>query len=1274
MRVILTVLMLACVSITLFSQTGPRIAHTKTPLSEVEQVTMPPQDNEALLAAEMERRGPGIAPRFAVNLETNISPATHGTWDYLANGNAVWRLRIRSAGAKSLNLGFTKYIMPHGGTLVLYSPGYERVMGPFTPSGNEEHEQLWTPVLNGDELVVEVQLPKATVPALQLQLKYVNHDFLGFAEMLSGSCNLDVICGGADGWDIVDHYRDIIQSVAVIGTGGGTFCTGFLVNNTRQDCTPYFMTAFHCGITQGSAPSLVAYWNFQNSTCRQPNSPQSGAPGNGTLNDFNTGAIFKAGWSNSDFTLVQFDDPVSETAGAFFAGWSAEDAAPSDTVICIHHPGTDEKRISFEFNPTHIGAWGTGADPVPSGNHIIIPDWDTGTTEGGSSGSPLFNNQKRVVGQLHGGGAACGNNEYDSFGWFHFSWEGGGTPATRLKDWLDPDTSGVIVLDGHSQMQCNFFVEGTPASTELCAPDDATFTVSVSETFVDSVVLSVTGLPDSLTATFGENPLPPGGTTVLTIGNTAAVSVGTYTFTLEGTDSTESNFSELSLFVANAAPAPVALIAPANGASGLGLSVIYNWNANPNTTYQIEIATDTSFANILETASGIVGGTYAAGISLQSQNTYFWRVKAANVCGGGGWPAAYSFTTGAIFCAPLTSANVPVVISSNGSPVITSTLEVTSGGFADDLNLTNLSIQHTWVGDLRVELTSPQGTTITLMANPGNGDCSEDNLLVTFDDEAASDYSLFNSSCNPGGLAIEGSFQPLEPLSTFNGEWAQGTWTFTIHDDANQDGGTLIAWGLDVCATVPDDFSLSPSTSSVDGCENDTVFFTVLPGTAFNDTTGVTLSANNLPPGATATFDPNPAMPGTEIQVALGGTAAPGNYSVDIVANDGTNTGTATVTWTIGGAPAAPIPAAPASNATGVSLNPVVSWQPVPGASYQLQIAADAAMSAVVFSATSGNTSVVANGLDYCTTYYWQVTAIGDCGQSVSGVSAFTTKLDLAFNANPGTFASCNLGAVSGLLTLGKCFDAAGVTLSAPGLPANATLSFASNPAQPGSEVSFELALNDVAPGIYTVTIEGTDGTNSATETFNLTVTGPAPAPAMTYPPDASIIPEDPPTFTWQAVPGALNYKIEVATDDNFTTILADTTTTQTAFTPASALVVLNNIFFWRVTAFNNCGGTTPAPFSFEIFSESTREIFGVEILVQPNPTNGVVQVKLTGALREPLTVAVFASNGIPLQREILAPGALAASLDLSNYPAGVYLLQLSAGAKVATEKIVLEK
>ena len=111
--------------------------------------------------------------------------------------------------------------------------------------------------------------------------------------------------------------------MAVIGTGGGTFCTGFLVNNTAQDLTPNFMTANHCGINSGDAASLVAYWNYENSTCRPPGSAASGGPGDGTLNQFNTGSIFRASYAASDFTLVELDDPIPSAYDVHWAGWDA---------------------------------------------------------------------------------------------------------------------------------------------------------------------------------------------------------------------------------------------------------------------------------------------------------------------------------------------------------------------------------------------------------------------------------------------------------------------------------------------------------------------------------------------------------------------------------------------------------------------------------------------------------------------------------------------------------------------------------------------------------------------------------------------------------------------------------------------------------------------------------------------------------------------------------------------------------------------------------------
>ncbi len=1273
----LTLLLLASLfSLAIFSQNDPRIARTKVSLVDVPLVVMPHQDNEALLAAEMERRGPGIAPKFAVAMDVTINPATHGRWEQLANGNMLWRLRIRSEGAKSLNLGFTKYLMPDRGSLLLYTPDYQTVMGPFTPADNEEHEQFWSPILPGEELVLEVKVPSFLKESLQLELKSVNHDFIGFAEMASGSCNLDVVCGAADNWAIVDRYRDIIQSVGVYTLNGVWNCTGFLVNNARQDCTPYFMTADHCGVATNNDQTVVTYWNFQNSTCRQPNTPASGGNGNGSLADFNTGTILRATSATSDFTLLEFEEPVSETANAFYAGWSAEDFAPTDTVIAIHHPNTDEKRISFEFQPTFVANY-NGTTPNPNGTHLTVADWDIGTTEPGSSGAPLFNRQKRVVGQLHGGFAACGNNDLDSYGWFYRSWTGGGSVSNSLKPWLDPDNTGIITLDGRWAQQCSFFVEGSPDSISVCAPTDLVYQVSVSSNFTADVNLTVANMPPGLTVTFGQNPLPPGGTTTLTLNGTASLAEGAYGFKLEGTDGTASNSANLTFYVAPQTPAPPAPISPANGASGIGLTPNYAWMVSPNTVYDFEIGTDAAFSNIIETATSLTSGSFAGTTALTPLTTYYWRVRGKNICGIGEWPAAgNSFTTGSIVCATSESTDVPVEISENGTPSVISSLSITSPGFVDDINIMDIGVEHSWVGDLRAELTSPSGTTITIFNRPGGGSCSGDDIFVSFDDESTASHGEFLGTCDNTPPAIEGSFQPFEALSAFNGEPAAGDWILTIYDDADQDGGNLLGWALDVCTTIPNDLSVTPNNAAPSNCLGDESRFTLQLGTAFDGSTGVTLTANGLPQGASATFSPNPAAPGAQVNGILNGAATAGSYSIEIVATDAlNNSGTTMLQWGVIGAPQTPSPLSPLPNATNVPVSPVISWSNVTN-DYRLQVATDPGMTNVVFNGTTPQPSLVVIGLAPCTAYYWTVESLSDCGNSQpSAPQLFTTVDDLSFNIQQGTVSSCPTGNVPLSLAIGQCFEAGGITLMASGLPSGATIGFNQDPVMPGGTYTLNMALTNVAAGSYTITIAGNDGVNNVSDSFVLNVNPLAPAPVMVAPANAATGVNEKPTLDWNTVAGATSYFLEVATDANFNNLVFSTATTQTQYTFTTPLNV-NTTYYWHVIASNNCGtGIAPATFSFTTWLvNSTSELNGLTVSVQPNPTSGLVHAIFSTTTEEKMDATLHSVNGILVKQQPVALGSKSASFDLSALPAGFYLLRLRSESGVLTKKIVLEK
>jgi hypothetical protein len=187
---------------------------------------------------------------------------------------------------------------------------------------------------------------------------------------------------------------------------------------------------------------MVVYWNYESPTC--------GALSGGSLAQHQSGAEWKANYSNSDFCLVQLALAPSSQFNVYYAGWDAREATMPAAAVCIHHPNTDEKAISFCNTPLTTTSY--LQNPVPGdGTHWRITKWDDGTTEPGSSGSGLWNPDHRLVGQLHGGSASCElSNASDWFGRLSRSWEGGGAAGSWLKTWLDPAASNVLFVDGRN--------------------------------------------------------------------------------------------------------------------------------------------------------------------------------------------------------------------------------------------------------------------------------------------------------------------------------------------------------------------------------------------------------------------------------------------------------------------------------------------------------------------------------------------------------------------------------------------------------------------------------------------------------------------------------------------------------------------------------------------------------------------------------------------------------------------------------------------------------
>jgi V8-like Glu-specific endopeptidase len=503
------------------------------PIEAVAVVQVPSVDRAALSVEDEERDREGLAPRYAIPNPVSITPSTSGTWEDAGAGMSLWRLRITSPGASSLNLGFGKYRMPEGGRLLVYSVDMSDVIGAFTAADNEDHGELWTPIVSADDVVVELTIPVKAIPKLELELTSINVGYRGFDELLSrapGYCNIDVVCPQGDPW------RGEIRSVGVISTGGSLFCTGFMVNNTAGDATPYFMTANHCGITSGNAASLVVYWNFQSPTC--------GQLGGGSLTDYQTGSYFRAAYATSDFTLVELDEDPAPRSGVTFAGWSKSSADPT-SATCIHQPDADVKCISFENDPCQTTTY-LGTSSPGNGSHIRVVDWDVGTTEPGSSGSPLFDQNHHVVGQLHGGYAACGNNSSDWFGRFSMSWTGGGTNATRLSNWLDPGSTGATTVDLLDPTAAGLLV--TPSTNLVSSgdaggpftPASAVYTLeNQNDTGIDYLVTKNETWVSLANASGHLNAHATANVTVSINSNANVLGNGTYTDTVQFTNTTD---------------------------------------------------------------------------------------------------------------------------------------------------------------------------------------------------------------------------------------------------------------------------------------------------------------------------------------------------------------------------------------------------------------------------------------------------------------------------------------------------------------------------------------------------------------------------------------------------------------------------------------------------------------------------------------------------------------------------------------------------------------
>ncbi|MBI9062984.1 MAG: lysyl endopeptidase, partial [Marinilabiliaceae bacterium] len=339
----------------------------------VEVVTLPARPKA--MASESIAQTDKLPLRFAHPFFVNLTPQNSGSWEEVDGNKSIWRLGIKSNGAKSLNLIFDRFKLMEGAKLFIYNVKKTHVLGAFTSDNNKPSGLFATAPVYGDEIIVELQSKTRNKDDHQLMINAVNHDYLGIIDRIklgrigdSGDCNVDVICEG-------EKYADIKRAICRIIVDGTQYCSGTLINNAKNDGKPYFLTAAHCfhGVDIEKLGNVVLLFNYEVSECNGSTVEN--------VNQSLSGAKMLAIADTLDFALIEMDNHPPASYQPYWAGWDRSTSI-NGPVYSIHHPSGDVKKISIENeSPIAISSQLATVDrkPFVKDAHWLIQEWDKGT-------------------------------------------------------------------------------------------------------------------------------------------------------------------------------------------------------------------------------------------------------------------------------------------------------------------------------------------------------------------------------------------------------------------------------------------------------------------------------------------------------------------------------------------------------------------------------------------------------------------------------------------------------------------------------------------------------------------------------------------------------------------------------------------------------------------------------------------------------------------------------------------------------------------------------
>ncbi len=483
----------------------------------VPKLELGPLDVARLVQEDLNYNKSGRPMRVAVRQAANVDIRAAGSV-VDGNGYRTYQYEVDAPGAAALSAEFDQLQLAAGARVFLYNAAQTVLIGPITSQHNLTTGRFNSGHVIGDRLIIELQEPMGVVGQSQLHLSGVANfyqtkgPFGGLQP--SDACQNNLIC--------FSDYQTQADGVGLIlindGAGSSFTCSGSMVNDARQSFRSFFLTAFHCIDfdadqvsdlnERNSTASWTFYFKYQSATC----TPTQDDNVYLTIN----GATYRAGGAATDFTLLELNAQAPQSEAISYLGWDRSNALPT-SVFGIHHPNGSVKKISFGGATSTVGVTyaSGGVYSTGSGTSFLQLRWNSGVTEGGSSGSALFNGtSRRVIGQLLGGSSSCtpvsSLTAPDQYGRLFTSWTGGGTADTRLSNWLDP-----TAISGNTTDLAVPVVSGPAAFTNT-----GTFSLN---TGLSSIV--------SWSITSGAGTISPASGTGNTASLTALATASNYTIT-----------------------------------------------------------------------------------------------------------------------------------------------------------------------------------------------------------------------------------------------------------------------------------------------------------------------------------------------------------------------------------------------------------------------------------------------------------------------------------------------------------------------------------------------------------------------------------------------------------------------------------------------------------------------------------------------------------------------------------------------------------------------